>query len=320
MHKNWMITTALLLLFLSVMQIPVFAAENTVVELPFTIENTPGTVVIEPLDGAPAPAQEQFTEVTEGRFALSFSDPGDYRYRIYQKPGTLPCVTYDETVYDVMISVFVDDNGSLYSVTVLSIDGEAHKPEQVVFTNEALPADIRIEKTQARGGEKPTTELLSVTPGNEITYFITVENISEGTAKDLTVTDEIPEGLMLVPDSISNDGSERDGIVTWYLGDVEAGDILTVSFRVTIPNVKVETHWINRAVAAFTDASYSGAAGATKTLETNKVEAVCVPEKTSNVPQTGDNTHLNLWIALMVVSFVTGTGLTAFLLAEKKRR
>lgn len=126
---------SILLLFIAAMPIQAFAMEGFTAEIPFTVENTPGTVVMEALDGAPAPTVAEFQNVAEGTFTLTFDDPGDYCYRIYQIKGDESDVIYDDTVYNVVVSVFVDENGGLYAVVTLSVDGDAHKPEEVQFKN-----------------------------------------------------------------------------------------------------------------------------------------------------------------------------------------
>ena len=129
------IVTVILMLLLLAMQLPVFAAESAVVEIPFTVENTAGTVVIETDGDLPLPSPCEFTDVTEGKFSFSLEEPGDYAYRIYQKPGNESGVTYDETVYEVLVSVFVDEKEDLYAVVTLRIAGDSRKPEKVAFAN-----------------------------------------------------------------------------------------------------------------------------------------------------------------------------------------
>ena len=136
MNEKWFRAAVSLLLLIMLMPMQAFAVEAATAEIPFTIENASGTVVIEAIDDAPLPEKTEFADVTEGTFALAYGDPGDYVYKIYQKPGTEPDVTYDETVYNVVVSVFVDeDDESLYTVVTISVAGNPSKPESVVFTN-----------------------------------------------------------------------------------------------------------------------------------------------------------------------------------------
>ena len=135
MNRKWFTAAVSLLLLMVLMPMQAFAMEEVTVEIPFTIENASGTAVIEAIDGAPLPEETEFASVTEGVFALSYGEPGDYAYKIYQKPGEVAGVTYDETVYDVVVSVFVNEEEGLYTVVTISIAGDANKPESVVFTN-----------------------------------------------------------------------------------------------------------------------------------------------------------------------------------------
>ena len=135
MKRRWLIGVAFLLLFSLGMPVQAFAMESVAVEIPFTVENLPGTVVMEALNGAPAPAQSEFANVSEGKFALSFNEPDDYVYRVYQEPGTEAGATYDDFEYTVIVSVSVNDDGSLYAMTTLVADGDNHKPESITFKN-----------------------------------------------------------------------------------------------------------------------------------------------------------------------------------------
>ena len=124
-----------MLLLMMLMPLQAFAMEEVAVEIPFTIENASGTVVIEAIDGAPLPEKTEYVDVTAGKIVLSYGEPGDYAYKIYQKAGTQQDVTYDGTVYDVIVSVFVNEKGGLYTVVTVSVPGDSTKPDSLVFTN-----------------------------------------------------------------------------------------------------------------------------------------------------------------------------------------
>lgn len=106
---------------------------------------------------------------------------------------------------------------------------------------------VSSEKTQALGDGEPVKTQLDVKRGDKITFYITV--ISDGekdsVAKDVVVTDKIPEGLILVEGSISHGGTVSDGVITWNLGDIKVDETLTVSFAVTVPYVEKTTEWTN---------------------------------------------------------------------------
>ena len=109
-------------------------------------------------------------------------------------------------------------------------------------------SEIRIRKTQYVGdnGDQATEGLLSVKPGDVITYRLTVTNESDGEATDVIVTDQIPEGLTLVNGSISDGGTVgSDDIITWKLGTLGGGESKTVQFKATVPQVDEAAIWRN---------------------------------------------------------------------------
>ena len=71
--------------------------------------------------------------------------------------------------------------------------------------------------------------------GDTLTYTITLTNSGNATGT-VTVTDEIPAGTTLVEKSITNNGVESNGTITWTDVEVKAGDTVEVSFKVTINN------------------------------------------------------------------------------------
>ena len=82
--------------------------------------------------------------------------------------------------------------------------------------------------------------------GDTLTYTITLTNNgnADGT---VTVTDEIPAGTTLVEKSITNNGVESNGTITWTDVEVKAGKTAEVSFKVTI-NSDTKTSVTNKAV------------------------------------------------------------------------
>ena len=69
--------------------------------------------------------------------------------------------------------------------------------------------------------------------GDELTYVIDWAADEEG---KVTVTDKIPAGTKLAEgeDAISDGGVEKDGTITWNLGEKNAGDKGTVTFTVVV--------------------------------------------------------------------------------------
>ena len=82
--------------------------------------------------------------------------------------------------------------------------------------------------------------------GDTLTYTITLTNSGNATGT-VTVTDEIPAGTTLVEKSITNNGVESNGTITWTDVEVKAGKTAEVSFKVTI-NSDTKTSVTNKAV------------------------------------------------------------------------
>lgn len=135
MNGKKLLSLILLLLVLAAAPVQAFAAEAVTAVIPFTVKNALGTVVIEAVNDAPLPAQTAWEAVSEGTFELVFTEPGDCFYKIYQTPGTEPDVTYDSTVYEVCVSVFVTEEGDLYTVTAIAGEGEPQKAAEIAFEN-----------------------------------------------------------------------------------------------------------------------------------------------------------------------------------------
>ena len=67
-------------------------------------------------------------------------------------------------------------------------------------------------------------------------YTVAITNSGDTTATNVTLTDQLPEGLAFVsstPEAASSDGST----VTWSLGDIAAGESVSVTMMLTANNV-----------------------------------------------------------------------------------
>ncbi len=134
---------------------------------------------------------------------------------------------------------------------VVEADG-THRADFVnVRGTRPAPPELSIVKEQAVG--RVASDTLDVGSGDVVTYRMTVTNDGEGPARDVVVTDEVPEGLTLVEGSASDGASVAGGVVRWELGVLAAGESRTVSFQVTVPEVSEPTAWRNVATVVRTD-------------------------------------------------------------------
>lgn len=77
-----------------------------------------------------------------------------------------------------------------------------------------------------------------VLPGEELTYDLTVANGSATTdATGVVVTDTLPANTVFV--SASDGGTHADGVVTWNLGTLAAGETRVIQVTVTVANSAV---------------------------------------------------------------------------------
>ena len=127
-------------------------------------------------------------------------------------------------------------------------NGETTVSFDVIINKETAAGEVVKEVTNAAVvGEKETPPVITPvanitgkkevnTPeakvGDTLIYTITLTN-SGNAAGTVTVTDEIPEGTSLVAGSITGDGVESNGTITWNVV-VPANDEVSVSFKVTV--------------------------------------------------------------------------------------
>ena len=104
------------------------------------------TVTLEPLDqDAPMPDSAELTlsagetdaQEAAGSFVIRYTAPGIYRYRVAQRQGVTPGITYDTAVYYVTVTVFYDGQGMLQCAVAVrrNAPDAAKKSEGITFSN-----------------------------------------------------------------------------------------------------------------------------------------------------------------------------------------
>ncbi len=155
----------------------------------------------------------------------------------------LPAGTLDVTATYAYLSSSGDTSGSSDPVsTQLTIP----------FTNVYAPSEegYTITKTQSINGEESTGEKQFVKAEDQVKYEITVKNIGTGLLRNLVITDPVPDGLIVDSTSISDSGmmdpeTGEDRTITWKIPSLAAGETVTCSFTVTVPNEPVNGVWKN---------------------------------------------------------------------------
>lgn len=166
-----------------------------------------------------------------------YTAEGTYNYTISEVIPTNPSENfeYDTTIYQVKI-VVTNNNGILEAVTTIT-NNSGTQVNQIVFTNTlddsyeppADTGDVLFTKEQSINGSIPTDSSESVENGDRVTYNLTVTNNTALAIDEVVITDVVPEGLVLVEDSVE-DGDIQGDVITWVIQYIEAGDTMTFSF------------------------------------------------------------------------------------------
>lgn len=124
-------------------------------------------IVIKPLDkssplpGVGANGDEAVIDVKDnksGNFEISFSEPGEYGYKIYENKGDKSKVEYDAKVYHATVFV-MDNDGKLDYVLAIKIEGVNSKPDKIQFVN--IEEEVTTQKettTKEKTTKEDTTE------------------------------------------------------------------------------------------------------------------------------------------------------------------
>ena len=128
--------------------------------------------------------------------------------------------TVTETVPTGWTQLSVTPTGGVVSVSPGSTCSTVlFKNQQVTPGN----ATFSINKTDNR---------TTATPGQTLTYNITVQNTSSVNATNVTVTDTLPGNVSF--QSANNNGSQSSGTITWSGLTINAGSTVTLTVNVTV--------------------------------------------------------------------------------------
>jgi extracellular elastinolytic metalloproteinase len=72
--------------------------------------------------------------------------------------------------------------------------------------------------------------------GSVITYTLEILNSRMEGISNASITDQLPEGTAFIPGSSNCDITEEDGVLTFNLGDLASGDVVTCTYQVEISN------------------------------------------------------------------------------------
>ena len=168
-------------------------------------------------------------------------------------------LSYNDGNYNIIVEKFVDQDGKELAGTVTVPGKEEVSPKDIPayeyrgyirtivyhYTNgDAVPS---IEKT---------ADVQTANVGDTLTYTVKLSNDKAASSawKEVVLTDEIPDGLTFVDGSVFVDGKSTEhglnnGIMSVPLGDIAAGQTVTVTFKATVNNDMYNQTIYNTAVA-----------------------------------------------------------------------
>jgi len=116
-------------------------------------------------------------------FQLDYSKPGTYKYVLTEVKGDKTGFGYDETEYDVTVTVTDNGAGQLVAAVSYSLEGNAVAADKVVFANTFKGADAELtlagKKTLTGGRDLKAGEFSFILTGNGVAE--TVTNALDGT-------------------------------------------------------------------------------------------------------------------------------------------
>ena len=172
-------------------------------------------------------------------------------------------LSYNDGIYNIIIEKFVDQDGKELDETVTTAGKEESSPK-------AIPAYeyrgyIRTVVYQYTNGDaipsiEKTANVKTANVGDALTYTVKLTNDEAASSawKEVNLTDEIPDGLTFVDSSVYVDSKAaqhtfENGLLTVPLGDIAAGQTVTVTFKATVNNDMYNQTIYNTAVAEGTN-------------------------------------------------------------------
>ena len=172
-------------------------------------------------------------------------------------------LSYNDGNYNIIIEKFVDQNGKELVESVITAGKEETSPKAIPayeyrgyirtityhYTNgDAIPS---IEKT---------ANVKAANVGDTLTYTVKLKNDEAASSawKEVVLTDELPNGLTFVGGSVYADNkaaqhSFENGLLSVPLGDIAAGQTVSVTFKATVNSDMYNQTIYNTAIAEGTN-------------------------------------------------------------------
>lgn len=172
-------------------------------------------------------------------------------------------LSYNDGIYNIIVEKFVDQNGVELAESVTTAGKEEVSPK--VIPAYEYRGYIRTITYQYTNGDaipsiEKTADVQTANVGDTLTYTVKLTNGEAATSawKEVVLTDDLPDGLTFVDSSVYVDGksaehSFKDGMLSVAVGDIAAGQTVTVTFKATVNNDMYNQTIYNTAVAEGTN-------------------------------------------------------------------
>ena len=120
----------------------VLAESNAKVEIPVSCDYACEVKIEKESDNAPMPENDIISITSAGKeipFIFKSVSLGTYVYRIYQYKNLDPSVNADKTVYEVTVSVTLNEKSEIETVITAKDKSTGEKPYKIHFTGNKIP-------------------------------------------------------------------------------------------------------------------------------------------------------------------------------------
>ena len=172
-------------------------------------------------------------------------------------------LSYNDGIYNIIVEKFVDQNGKELAEAVTTAGKEESSPKSIPAYE--YRGYIRTVVYQYTNGDaipsiEKTADVQTANVGDTLTYTVKLTNGEAATSawKEVVLTDDLPDGLTFVDSSVYVDGksvehSFKDGVLSVTVGDIAAGQTVTVTFKAKVNADMYNQTIYNTAVAEGTN-------------------------------------------------------------------
>ena len=169
-------------------------------------------------------------------------------------------LSYNDGIYNIIVEKFVDQNGKelAEAVTHGGQGGKSRPRPSRPTSTAAISARWRTSTRTAMQlpSIEKTADVQTANVGDTLTYTVKLTNGEAASSawKEVVLTDDLPDGLAFVDSSVYVDGksaehSFKDGVLSVPVGDIAAGQVVTVTFKATVNSDMYNQTIYNTAIA-----------------------------------------------------------------------